>query len=136
MSRSGVRFPSPAPPDNFLRVHVQPEVIEEAEKILLDYCDARIEPEIRDQIRLEVDREPASLTLVEARPPWQPGVPDPSWTRLMVARFSYDALSGKWALSWSDSDQAWHPYAGVNPSRNIEVLLKEVDNDPTGIFWG
>lgn len=117
-------------------MHIPPEVIDEGEQILLAYCDSHVPPSVRDQIKLEVEREQASLTIVERRPPWQPDDSDRSWTRLMVARFSYDALSGKWTLSWSDSDQEWHPYTRVNPSKNIEVLLKEVDKDPTAIFWG
>ncbi|MFN2526297.1 MAG: DUF3024 domain-containing protein [Actinomycetota bacterium] len=129
-----IRFPSGSS-DTF-RVHVPQEVIDEGEQTLLAYCETRLGPELRDQIRLEVEREPAALTIVERRPAWQPDETDRSWTRLTVARFSYDALSGKWMLSWSDSDQGWHPYARVNPSKSVQVLLKEVDEDPTAIFWG
>lgn len=108
----------------------------EAEGLLLEYCGDRVSPEVRDQIRLEVEKNVDSLTIVERRPPWQPDDPDPSWSKLLVARFRYDPLHANWALEWPDSDLDWHPYTGIVPSPDIMDLLEEVDTDPTGIFYG
>ena len=35
-----------------------------------------------------------------------------------------------------DRDSNWHLYDIVKPSANFEDILKELDQDPTGIFWG
>jgi len=42
----------------------------------------------------------------------------------------------KWYLYWMDRNSRWHEYLGIEPSSNLDRLLEEVEEDPTGIFWG
>ena len=44
------------------------------------------------------------------------------------------ALGG--SIGAADSYMMGHLYYDLNPQRDFEMLLKEVDDDPTGIFWG
>ena len=41
-----------------------------------------------------------------------------------------------WTLYWLDRNSKFHIYERIKPSKYIETLLKEVNSDPTGIFWG
>ncbi len=42
---------------------------------------------------------------------------------------------GRWALQWADSNSKWHLYEGFENLSFAEALM-EVDEDPTGIFFG
>lgn len=116
-------------------MRVPPAVMEEAKSYLLDYCDLHVPPQMRDQIRLEIEQATTSFTIVERRPPWRDDE-DRSWSSSPVARLNYDPLHAQWALDWSDSDGEWHPYTGAAASPDIADLVDEVDADPTNIFWG
>lgn len=52
------------------------------------------------------------------------------------ARLQYIAKTGLWTLYWSDRRGRWQCYDVVAPTTDVLVLLDEVDQDPTGIFWG
>jgi hypothetical protein len=56
------------------------------------------------------------------------------------AATAYPMRSGKsrgvWTLYWRDSDGGWHVYRDIPPTATIDDLLREVDRDPTAIFWG
>jgi hypothetical protein len=35
-----------------------------------------------------------------------------------------------------DRNQKWHRYTRAGPSARVNVLLDEIEADPTAIFWG
>jgi len=99
------------------------------------WCRARVPERVRDQVRVEVDVAPRYLTVVECRPPWR--ADDGSgWTRHPIARFRYTQSTGQWSLFWRDRNLRFHAYDLVPPTPSLEDLLREVDRDPTAIFWG
>lgn len=100
---------------------------------LTKYCENRVSPALRDKIRLFYKVRGNHVTLIESRPYDD----DPSqWSELKVAQFRYDPDENDWHLYGADRNDRWHIYLDVKSSKDIEVLLREVDNDPTGIFWG
>ncbi len=100
---------------------------------LTKYCKNKIPPKLRDKIRLSYKVWGNNVTLIESRPYWF----DPSkWSELKVAQFRYDPDKKHWTLYWADRNDRWHVYWDVEPAKDIEELLREVDEDPTGIFWG
>lgn len=98
------------------------------------FCEARVPEQHRDEIRLECIRRGNAITVLERRAPWNPDLPD--WTSLEVAQLRFDPASRRWSLYCRDSNERWWPYEDVKPSASIDVLLAELDADPTGIFWG
>jgi hypothetical protein len=42
----------------------------------------------------------------------------------------------EWTLQWRDRHGNWRRYADATPTADVTVLLNEIDEDPTGIFWG
>ena len=52
-----------------------------------------------------------------------------------MAKFRYNARRGSWTLYWSDRNLRWHSYEGLEDCRDFLELLREVEKDPTGIFW-
>lgn len=111
-----------------------PELVRKSvERDVGRYCEERVPPHVRDKIRMEYEIRGNSVTIVERRPPWSPELP-PEWSRLTVAQFRYEET--KWALYWSDRNGRWHHYDLFEPAPDLLAVLGEIDDDPTGIFWG
>lgn len=104
-----------------------------AEKLLQQLIEQRISPRVRDQIRISVVTRGNNVTLFEHRPLWR--MPD-KWTDGKVTQFRYDPASGRWTLYWSDRHGRWLRYPSKRPTINIAALIREVDEDPSGAFWG
>jgi len=101
---------------------------------LTAYCTQKLPPELRDQVKLELEFEGDAIILVEARPHFRNhGV----WTRLPVARFRYNQGSGTWSLDSPHigAPEAWRPYP-AKPERDLGQLIRLLDADDTGAFWG
>jgi hypothetical protein len=101
--------------------------------LLQDYCDRRVPPEVRDQLEIRFRFEGNAAYLFERRPAWRRSG---EWLELLVAKFRYFVGRREWQLYWRDSNERWHVYDLLPPSRRFERLLAEVDADPTCIFWG
>ena len=99
------------------------------------WCEERVPPHARDQVRVECDVAPRHLTIVESRPPWREGT-GPEWTRFPIARLRYTQADRTWSLYWRDRNLRFHRYDQLAPSPHIDDLLQEIDRDPTAIFWG
>ena len=44
--------------------------------------------------------------------------------------------SGLWTLFVADGNGKWARYSELDPSQSIDVVIAELDDDPTGIFCG
>ena len=101
--------------------------------LLETYCRDKVPPHVADKLRLGYQLEGTLVTLFEERPPWQGFGP---WTRTPVARFRYNLSRGLWTLYWLDRNSKWHRYPQKGPTKTLPPLIREVDKDPIGIFWG
>ena len=99
------------------------------------YCAGRVAPHALDQIRIEVDVRGDSVTILECRPPWRPDF-GPDWTRFPIAQLRYTAARGEWVLYSRDRNLRWHRYDLIGPAPHVDPLLKEIEANPTSIFWG
>ncbi len=73
------------------------------------------------------------ITLIESRPRWDD---DSQWIDMKIARMKFNNDSMKWKLYWCNQHQKFFSYDGLSPKTEIKELLKEIDEDPTCIFWG
>ena len=103
------------------------------EKILGAYCRAKVPAGLHDSVRIGFKIQGNNVTLFEERPAF--GKPE-LWVKIVVAQFRFKSQEKEWTLYCADRNSRWHTYSEVEPSKNFENLLKEVDEDPTGIFWG
>jgi Protein of unknown function (DUF3024) len=99
------------------------------------YCAARIPAHVADLVRLEIEVEGRSVTIVERRPPWSSSM-GPEWSRVPIARLRFTKSRGEWTLYWCDRNLRFHEYLYIDPSPDVGTLLAEIDADPTTIFWG
>jgi len=103
------------------------------EKKLAEYCEAKIHPSVRDKLKLLFRFKGNSVELYEKRPYFrQTG----EWVESPVAKFRYNQTVHEWTLYYRDRNCRWHIFDLVKPDKSFENLLKEVEKDSTGIFWG
>lgn len=103
------------------------------EKTVGGMCRRRSPPHLRDQLRLVYEVKNLDVTVYEERPMWH----NPKeWSKIGVAKFKYSRRNGEWKLYWMRRDLKWHLYEMTSPTRRLEKLVKEVDKDPFGAFFG
>ena len=89
---------------------------------------------MQDQIRIDVDVDRLSITVLECRPPWSPETTE--WTRQPFARFRYTRVHNEWTLYCYRGSGKAEPFFLAEPTPHIATLLEIVDEDPTAIFRG
>jgi hypothetical protein len=99
-----------------------------------DFCERRIPAHLQNEIKLEFTVRGDSITIVERRPPWRVDFGPGSTMKVAQLRFDHDART--WTLWWADRNGRWDRYWDVDPTADVEELLREIGEDPTGIFWG
>jgi hypothetical protein len=99
------------------------------------FCTRDTPEHVRDQIRLEFTVRGDAITIVERRAPWKEDL-GPEWSSQPIAQMRFDAGTLRWSLWWPEWDNRWHRYDGLDPAPDIDVLLRELREDPTAIFWG
>lgn len=100
---------------------------------LAGFYERRLPPYARDEIRLFHTVRGNSATMIESRPLFR----NPNeWSELRIAQFRYDPGTRMWTLYYADRNSKWHLYYDIEPSADFDDLLREVDEDPTAIFWG
>jgi len=98
------------------------------------WCAGNVPGRVREEVRVEHHVRGRSVTLCEARVPWD-GVGE--WTHLGFAQLRYRTDTADWALYWRDRNSRWHAYAvGNRQFGTAAQLLDEVNDDPTAIFRG
>ena len=105
-----------------------------SEKKVGDFCKKRVPAHALDKVNLSYKIRGNSVTIFENRAPWRPELKE--WTSRQVAQIRYDDKTGNWTLYCSDRNDKWHEYMDSDSTKNIDKILREIDEDPTGIFWG
>ena len=103
------------------------------DKKLSAYCQKKFPVDIRDQLRLIYKFRGNTVTLFESRPAF--AKPD-LWVEIPVAQFRYDHDKNIWSLYCADRNSKWHPDTVIEPEKDFNRLLDEIDRDPTGTYWG
>jgi hypothetical protein len=104
-----------------------------SEEAISSFCRNRSPDNLKDQIRITYNIRGNSITIYEERVYFK----DKSkWSKKPVAQFRFNKNTVKWFLYCVDRNNKWHSYFEIEPDKNINKLIKEVDEDPTGIFWG
>jgi len=102
-------------------------------EILSAYCVLRCPAKFKDKVRLGFKFRGNSVTLFEERPTFtRPDI----WVDIVVAQFRFDPKSKLWTLYWADRNSRWLRYWDLDPSKEFNDLLAEVEADPSGAFWG
>jgi hypothetical protein len=86
-----------------------------------------------DQVRHELEIDGHRVRIWTVRPRWN----DPTQTtRAPVAQFTYIRTSNRWSLSWMRRDRKWHAWLPAARTTKLAALVRIVDEDAEGGFWG
>jgi hypothetical protein len=110
-----------------------PLQLRSAEAALRRFCQERLPPERRNEVRLEFTKRGHSFTIIELRAPLEKG--QKQWRTRSIARFKFDNSQGLWTLMWCDRNGDFHSFAPAIRSPRIVPLIEMVDEDPYMIFW-
>jgi len=103
------------------------------EKSAKQFCDNRNKNYPPDKLYIDYRLEGQSLFLLEVRPVWN----DPSRkTEMDVAKITFIKKESLWKLYRQRQNMKWQLYDPKSNSKDLEVLLKEIWDDPMGCFWG
>jgi hypothetical protein len=105
---------------------------ERVTRALHRFCE-KIPPAIRHKLTRDFRFVRSDVELVERRPHFMNKAPH---VEAVVAKFRYNPRRGSWTLLWADRNSRWHTYEGFEDRRSFVELLREVESDPTGIFFG
>lgn len=98
------------------------------------FCKARVPDTLADEVRLEVTVKGKRVSIHEQRPPWR-GVPGEHWTSMPIAQLRYEG-DATWTLYFGDRYGGWTMYLDLEPKQPIDVIIEELESDPTCVFWG
>ena len=106
----------------------------DAVDMVCSWAIGRTPVEFTDQMRVEVETGPRTLTLVECSLMEVHG--EPKWLRVPAARLEYLGTKSEWTLYYFDRSGRARRYPPLAPSHQVQDLLEELEADPTAIFWG
>ncbi len=98
------------------------------------FLGKRVPPHLADKIRLSYTFRGNSVTIFEHRAPGTELLA--TWSTSAVAQLRFNPKAQTWMLYWRDRNSRWHEDEGLAPVKNINLILAELDHDPTGIYWG
>jgi len=103
------------------------------ESKLSSYCEQRVPLHVRDRVKLAFKIRGNSVTLFEQRTAYREKT---RWIDIPIAQFRFNTSRFLWTLYCMDRNSKWHEYLPAASTKDFDALLKEVEKDPTGIFWG
>ena len=96
-------------------------------------CSKRTPVHLKDQLRYEYEIEKQNVVITEIRPTWN----NPSeFTKLPMAKLLYVNSQKVWKLYWKRASGKWVRYEPKESAKDLRVLIKEIDNDVYGCFFG
>jgi len=107
--------------------------LQRIEDIVGALCRRIPPPHFRDRLRLVYEVEGHAVSLLEER--LLPGDTN-RWVRTGLARFRFFRSRGTWTLYWMRQDLKWHAYEPEPPHPDLAALVKVVEEDRYGAFWG
>ena len=102
-------------------------------KLVGDFCENRIPPHARDQIKLLYKIRGNDVNIIESRPHWQDNT---TWTEMPIAKIRYLPKDMSWQLLWARANGKWQKYPDLQPCKDLSKIIEEIDNDPIHVFWG
>jgi len=91
--------------------------------------------ELRDQLDLGFKYENNTFEIFEIRPVWNSSNPN-DYQKMSFAKFRYIKSKKIWKLYWMRASGKWDPYEPLPQSTNVDTILKTIESDEYGCFYG
>ncbi len=96
-------------------------------------CRRRSPSQVIDELRTIYEIERDGVVVYETRVPWDG---KGAWTKMGIAMFRYVRSRNAWKLYRMDLDRKWHVYESAEEQSEIGALVRVVDEDEHGVFFG
>jgi hypothetical protein len=96
-------------------------------------CQPHPDPAVSSQVRRGYRLERSGVVLFESRPSL---FDSDVWQDHLIAKFKFNKSRATWHLYCMFRDLKWRAYKPFPEAGDLADLLREVQADPTGIFWG
>jgi hypothetical protein len=105
----------------------------QVDTLLGPMCKPHPNPSVAAEVKRGYRVDRTSVVLFESRPSFlKPDV----WQEQPVAKFQFTRSRATWRLYCMFRDLKWHAYEPLPESTDLSELVRQVQADPTGIFWG
>jgi hypothetical protein len=102
-------------------------------KIMGELCTKRTPEHLKDQLRYEYEIQKHNIVILEVRPVWN----NPSeYLKLPMAKLLFVKSQNIWKLYWKRASGKWEKYEPRPFDKELDVLVKEIDKDVYGCFFG
>ena len=96
-------------------------------------CAQRTPAHLKDKLRFEYDIKKQNVFIYEIRPVWN----NPTeHTKYTFAKITYVKSQNIWKLYWKRASGKWKLYEPKDTDKDLGVLVREIDKDPFGCFFG
>jgi Protein of unknown function (DUF3024) len=102
-------------------------------RIVGGLCERRVPDHLRDQIRLNYRVANHEIVICEERPRWDKSS---EWIELEIAKLRYVRTRNEWQLYWKRASGKWWPYEPYTGVKNLAAMIREIDLDSDGCFFG
>ena len=102
-------------------------------KLVGEFCQRRVPNHVNDQIRLSYTIGNHQIVISEERPMRDASA---EWIVLEIAKLRYVRARNEWQLYWKRANGKWWRYEPHTASKRLEALIKEIDVDSDGCFFG
>ena len=120
---------------NLRSVALPEEVKDEAIALVATYCATKVPAEHDDKIRIEYKVRGNTITIYECRPPWREDF-GPDWTSMRICTIQWDPEPASGPSTRGTETTVASTTRSSIPRASVMPLLRELENDPTCIFWG
>ena len=104
-----------------------------AKNLVGSLCEERTPSHLKDLLRFEFEIEKHNVIIYEVRPVWN----TPSeFTRMPLAKLTYVKSENIWKLYCKRANEKWVIYEPKSSAKGLGTLVKEIDKDPYGCFFG
>lgn len=96
-------------------------------------CTRRTPAQFKDQLRFDYKIENHSVVINEIRPDWRnPAVQ----ISMPFAKLTFVKSKNIWKLYWKRASGKWETYGPKESSKELSTLVKEIEDDRYGCFFG
>ena len=107
--------------------------LEQIHRMVGGLCEQRVPDHVKHEIRLSYSIANHEVVICEERPL----LDQPSeWIALEIAKLRYVRKSDEWQLYWKRASGKWWPYEPFTRSKTLAAMIKEIDLDSDGCFFG
>ena len=103
------------------------------ERVVGDFCRDGVPVQFKDQVRISYSIKNHDVLISESRPGWR----NPSeWVESPIAKLRFVRTANKWRLYWLRASGKWMLYGPYSRSKTLRSMVREIELDSYGCFFG